>query len=233
MVAHLRNGELFKGSNLAYFPDSTSRFDITFDGTTTALEPRMGDRPALQMTAPATDGLLIVAHEAVASTLTYTKWEKFLKFVEHKDFTSAVADHETAGHSKERFIERYTRHSKALIAVGTGVGADRDLGLATELTALKNPYAPDFDGQMQLALSYQGTPRADAQVEIYERNAEDVVTVTIIRTDATGKATFATKPGHDYMADAVVLRPAPDAGETEKSPVWETVWASLTFHVPQ
>lgn len=233
MQADLLNGQFFEGTTLAYFPNSTTRFEIAFDGDVVPVEARMGDSPALAMTAPDRDGLLVVAHEAAASTLTYKEWDKFLAFADHKDFPDAAADHEAGGFSKEKFTERYTRHSKALIAVGSGAGADREMGLATEVTALTNPYVPEFDGQMRVSLTYDGAPRPDAQVEVYERDAALAVTVSITRTDDAGVAVFATKPGHDYLVDAVVLRPAPDAGETENSPVWETLWASLTFHVPQ
>ncbi|EEB85363.1 conserved hypothetical protein [Roseobacter sp. GAI101] len=36
-----------------------------------------------------------------------------------------------------------------------------------------------------------------------------------------------------YLVDSVVLRPAPDVGETDTSPQWESLWASLTFAVPE
>ena len=232
LAASLRNGELFVGSDIAYSERNTSRFDLYFNGTETAITPRLGDSPALQMTAPDTDGLLRIVHEASPSTLTYTQWKKFLAFAEHKDFPTAAAEHIAKGYSQERFTERYTRHSKALIAVGTGAGADADTGMETEITALENPYATDYSGTMGIRLSYRGAPRSDAQIEVYERRADQPVTVTRYRTDATGIARFPTTPGHDYLVDAVVLRPAPDAGETEKSPVWETAWAALTFRVP-
>jgi len=39
------------------------------------------------------------------------------------------------------------------------------------------------------------------------------------------------RPGYAYLADAVVLRPlVPD---TDKGPVWESLWASLSFAVAE
>ena len=168
--------------------------------------------------------------------MTYTEWDKFLSFAAHKDFPQAEADHLANGWPQDRFKERYTRHAKTLIAVGDGRGADAPLGLETEFTALTNPYDPDFDGQMKVTLTYEGSPRVDAQVEIFDRAPDGEVTVTLQRTDDMGEAVIPVTPGHDYLLDAVVLRPAPEADKVTddpNQPVWETLWAALTFHVPR
>ncbi|MEM5521857.1 DUF4198 domain-containing protein [Sulfitobacter sp. AS59] len=232
LTTNIKNGQLFEGTNLAYFANRTDRFDLSFEGETLPVQGRMGDSPALQITAPPRDGLLIVAHEASPSSLTYKDWETFVGFTEHKDFKNALAEHLAAGYPQDKVRERYTRHSKALIAIGDGRGSDRELGLATEFTALTNPYDADFDGMMTVALTYQGAPRPDVQIEVYEKSAEIKPIVTVYRSDDQGHLTFPVSPGMTYLVDSVVLRPAADAGQTDKSPHWESLWASLTFAVP-
>lgn len=231
-TADLRNGELFKGTRQSYFADRNTRLDVTLGDEIAPITGRMGDRPAIQLPAPAQDGLMILAHEAAPSTLTYKEWPKFMKFVNHKDFKEAEAIHTARGWAQEGFKEVYTRHSKSLIAVGDGTGSDRELGLVTEFVALENPYAADFDGTLDVALLYNGAPRADAQIEVYERDAENAVTVTITRTDDMGRAAIPLNGGMEYLLDAVVLRPVEGATTVEEGPVWETLWASLTFAVP-
>ena len=233
LATNIKNGQIFEGTNLAYFGNRTDRFDLTFEGKTLPYQARMGDSPALQMAAPRRDGLLIIAHEASASSLTYKDWETFVGFTEHKDFKTAVAEHLAAGYPQDKVRERYTRHSKALIAIGDGNGSDTELGLETEIIALKNPYDAGFDDMMEVLVTYEGAPRADVQVEVYEKSAEKEAAVTIYRTDDAGHATFPVTPGMTYLVDSVVLRPAPDVGETDTSPHWESLWASLTFAVPQ
>ena len=230
--ANLKNGQLFEGTRQSYFENRNTFFEAIMDGNATPITGRMGDRPAIQLPPTQQEGLLVLAHEATASILTYTKWEKFLKFVDHKDFKSALEIHDARGWSHERFRESYTRHSKSLIAVGHGKGSDLEIGLATEFIALDNPYTEGFDGTVDVTLLYNGAPRSDAQVEVYARNPEDVVTVTIQRTDANGHAAIVTEAGFEYMLDAVVLRPISDAPVVEGEPVWETLWATLTFAVP-
>lgn len=229
--ANLKNGENFKGTTLAWFDKRFTRFETVAGDVIRPVTGRMGDVPALQ-TSDHPDGLLIVLHETTAATLTYRDWDKFLNFVTHKDFGTAVKTHEAMGWPKEGFRESYTRHVKSLIAVGHGRGADRTFGLATEFTALSNPYDADFNGQMQIRLTYDGSPRPQAQVEVFERDMDGTVAVSLYRTDAQGFATVPVKPGHAYLFDAVVLRPGPLAGRTENAPVWETLWAALTFSVP-
>ena len=231
--AYLRNGEKFEGTSIAYFPNRTERYDFTYGGNTLPIRARMGDSPALQMRAPSRDGLMVVAHQASPTVLTYKDWETFVGFTEHKDFTTALEDHVEAGYPKDSVRERYSRFSKALIAIGDGAGEDQDLGLEIEIVALSNPYAADFDNQMQVAVTYQDAPRADEQIEVFEKSPETEPTVTQYRTDADGNATFPVKPGMTYLIDSVVLRPAPDVAETDRSPQWETLWASLTFMVPE
>jgi len=233
IIANIKNGEDFKGNTLSYFDRSAARFDIGTSQEVRPITARAGDRPAITLPAPPTDTLVALLYETTPDSLTYKEWAKFTKFAAHKDFTTALADHVAAGWPQEGFRESYTRHAKALVAVGSGAGADRAYGLVTEFVALTNPYEPGFDGEMQVALSYDTTPRADAQIEVFDRAPDGTVTVTLHRTDASGTARIPVTPGHDYLFDAVVLRPAADAGSTPTAPVWETLWAALTFSVPQ
>jgi len=233
LQADFKNGENFKGTKLSFFDRSSERFEIYAGGKLIPVTPRAGDSPALNIAAPVDDGLVVAVQETTPSRLTYREWAKFQKFVAHKDFKTAEADHQAAGWSQEKFRERYTRHVKALIAVGSGQGSDSALGLATEFIALTNPYEATFNNQMQVLLQSEGVPRADAQVEVFERAPDDTVTVTLYRTDNAGQADIPVKPGHDYLFDAVVLRPAPEATAEENAIVWETLWAGLTFSVPQ
>lgn len=226
IIARFRNGENLKGSEVGFFDRRSARLEVAHGGRITKLRPRNGNRPAMVL-APMGDGLHVLLHETTPATLTYKSWEKFADFAKHKDFANIEARHMARDLPRDGFKERYSRHVKALVNVGAASGADRYMGLATEFVALTNPYLSDFAGMMRVRLFDRGTPRPDAQVEVFEQDPDGAVSVTLTRTDHTGMAQIATTPGHTYLLDAVILRDAVEPGFA-----WETFWAALTFAVP-
>ena len=230
MVADIRVGQKMTGAAYAYVPRNFRRFDLVMGDTVTPVDGRAGDRPALSVTAPEA-GLAVVVHVTRDYDLTYTEREKFVDFVRHKDFAWALDDHAARGLPETGFKERYSRYAKSLIAIGDGAGSDRIVGLETEIVALANPYTDDLPGGLPVRVLYQGAPRPDAQVELFARAPDGTVTVTTTRTDDTGIARLSVEPGFSYLADHVVMRPLEPANEGD--PVWESLWASLTFAVPE
>ena len=233
LEAHLVNGQDFAGTNIPFLPRGFANFLMFTDANTAArVTGRAGDLPALQQD-PLGEGLNVVAYQARASSIAYDSWEKFQKFVDHKDFGDVLSVHRERGLPEEGFKEVYSRYSKTLIGVGNSEGADTRVGLTTEFVALNNPYTDDLSNGMQVQLFYSNAPRADVQVEVFEKAADFSVEITLYRTDADGIATIPVKPGYSYMIDSVVLRePSEDVAATMQA-VWETLWANITFAVPQ
>lgn len=232
--AHLRNGEKFEGQSLSYLADRLTRFDTDFDSKTVPVVARLGDRPAYQQQAPMVDGLLVIAVETKPSVVSYEKWEKFARFAKHKGFDNIQKRHADRSLPSENFSEQYTRHAKSLLAVGDGLGADRKLGMQTEFVALSNPYDPGFANPFRVMLLYNGQPRSGAQVEIFEKAPDGTVTIKTTLTDAAGRAEIVVKPGREYLLDAVMLRaPLPFGNAAKGEPVWQTLWAAMTFAVPK
>lgn len=230
LLADLRNGQNFSGVRLSFNPRDFVRFKVLADGAYSPVTGRLGDRPAARVPEVA-DGLVTLVYQSETASITYTQWEKFVAFVEHKDFPTALEQHRVRGLSETKFKEVYARYVKALVGVGGGAGADRVTGLETEIVALANPYTDALD-TMPVRVLYRGAPRVDAQVELFDRGPDGTVAVTLQRTDAEGIARLPVAPGHTYLADAVVLRePAPELADSTGA-VWETLWAALTFAVP-
>ncbi len=231
LKAKLVNGEDFKGVSLSYLPRNFSRFIMVQGGSFANVEGRIGDTPALDMD-PVSEGLHVVAYISNPSTLTYETWEKFQAFVDHKDLGDARAEHTARALPETDFKELYIRYSKSLVASGNGEGDDRRLGMETEIVALTNPYVGDPTDTMRLQLFYQQGPRANEQIEVFEKAEDGTVEITLYRTDADGIADIAVKPGHIYMADAVVLREPSEQRAGSTGAVWETLWANLTWAMP-
>ncbi|MDD9739758.1 MAG: DUF4198 domain-containing protein [Marinovum algicola] len=230
LMANIRVGEKFEGPAYSYFPPRIRRFDILMNDQTYQIRGRAGDRPALRVPTP-DDGLAVVVHVTNDTVLTYQDYELFESFLIHKDWAPLLEEHKARGLSETGVRERYSRYGKALIAVGDGAGADREAGLETEIVALANPYTDDLSDGLPVRVLYQGAPRADAQVELFAKSPEGEVEITLLRTDAEGVALLPVTPGQVYLADAVVVRPLEPVAEDD--PVWESLWASLTFKVPE
>ncbi|MGI1660894.1 DUF4198 domain-containing protein [Palleronia sp. KMU-117] len=232
IVADLRVGQAFVGASQPFLPFGTRVFEVVLDGDVVPVEPRMGDRPALNVALPG-EGLAIAVHVTGDSNVTYTDFSKFEAFVTHKDAVWTVAAHRARGLPDAPFTEVYSRYAKSLVAIGDGLGEDRALGLETEIVALENPYTGDMSDGIEVAVFYRQNPRSEAVIEVFERAPDDSVTVSTVRSDDRGRATVPVKPGHEYMLDTVVLRePAPELA-AEKGAVWESLWANLTFAVPE
>ena len=206
------------------------RFELIRGDQSIAVEGRVGDRPALKMAAPG-DGLWLVVHETTDSQLTWSSWDKFTGFVEHKKLANTLELHAERGLSQEDVKEQYRRFAKALVAVGSGNGADREVGLRTEIVARANPYLDNLANGLPVTVLFEGAPRPKAQIEVFDRDPAGEVVIFTVTTDSGGQADVPVEKGHEYLLDSVVMLPLYPDDETKEA-VWESLWAALTFRVP-
>jgi Domain of unknown function (DUF4198) len=230
--AHIVNGQEFGGSTFAYIPKTFARFTMRLGDAEVPVPGRIGDVPALRM-QPLGEGLHVAAFQSAGDVVGYKTYKDFARFAAHKDFPDARAEHLARALPETDFKEYYRRFAKTLVAVGQGAGSDRFLGMETEIVALANPYTDDVTAGMPVQVYYRTKPRADVQVELFQKAADGAVTITLHRTDAEGIATLPVLPGHSYLVDAVVLRSPSIAVADGTGAAWETLWADLTFAVPE
>ena len=228
-LAAFHVGQEFKGPTFIYVPRRSVRFEQVAGGAQAEVAATVGDNPAFQLSG-APEGLLIVAHEAAEQTLAYKTWDKFQKFIDHKDFGDVRSAHEARGLPQEGFREGYSRYAKALIGVGDGAGRDQIFGLRTEIIALANPYTDDLSNGLPVLVMLKGGPRQNAQVELFEKAPDDTVTITLHRTNADGVAVLPVRAGYRYLVDAVTLEPR-DPAEAP-GVAYHSLWAALTFALP-
>lgn len=229
--ADLRVGESFEGGAQILNPLRLRRYQIATGEGLLPGEGRIGDRPAIVQKVP--EGLAVVLVATADSKLTYNAFEKFEAFVTHKAADWTIEAHLARGLPSEGFAEAYSRYAKSLVAVGDGAGSDRAFGLETEIVALKNPYIDDVSGGMPVEVLYEGAPRSGEQIEVFEAAPDGSVIVSTVTTDRDGRALIAVRPGHRYMLDSVVLREPSDEAVEATGAVWESLWANLTFAVPE
>ena len=225
------NGQEFEGTKLPYVPQRFVHFVNYVGGERQNVEGRTGDLPAMDV-APVAEGLNVVAYQARSATVDYETWEKFQKFVDHKDFGDVLSVHQARGLPMDGFKEIYSRYSKTLIGVGNAAGADSRIGMLTEIVALTNPYTDDLSGGVQVQVFYKNDVRPNTQVEVFIKAPDGAVSIELYRTDDRGIATVPVVSGNSYMVDAVVLREPSESFAAQSGAVWETLWANLTFAAP-
>ena len=231
LAARIVNGQNFGGIEISYFPQRFTRFDVILGDQVAPVEARLGASPAL-MTPPLGDGLNVVVYQSTDAVVNYDAFHRFVRFAWHKGFDHTAEAHIARGLPLANFNEVYSRYVKTLIGVGSSAGADARAGLETEFVALDNPYTADLSGGMRVQLFYGDAVRANTQIEVFEKPLETAVTPVLYQTDADGIATIEVLPGHSYLVNAVVLREPDAAKAAANDAVWETLWASLTFGVP-
>jgi len=230
ILADLRVGQKFDAPAYAYIDFNITRFNLIQNGVVTKVTGRMGDLPALQMAAPG-DGLVTVVHETSDNLLKWDDFEKFKSFVAHKDLKGTLEAHTALGLPPTGFKETYRRFVKSLVKVGTGTGQDIETGMRTEIIALANPYTDDVGAGFPVKLMFEQAIWPDAQIEVFEKAPDGSVVTTTVRTNGDGIAVVPVRPGMEYMLDAVHM--AKTGGDFAKDePVFESLWANLTFKVP-
>jgi hypothetical protein len=229
LAADLRVGEGYRGGPQPYLTQSFTRFEIVQDNNARPVTGRLGNIPALQM-GDLSDGLAVIVHETTGQMLTWTGWDRFLAFADHKDLGDVTAMQAARALDQVDVTEVYIRYAKSLVAIGGGAGADARMGLRTEFVALANPYRDDLTMGFAAQLWLDNAPRADVQVEVFTKDPDGVVTVSLARTDADGIVRVPVVAGMRYMIDAVVLEAVEPLQPGD--PEWRTLWANMTFGVP-
>ena len=224
--AGIYNGQNFEGPELAWFERRIAMATWHAGANETRFENRTGERPALKI-AEAPEGLVRLVYQSTPTELTYAEWAKFVSFVESKGHDWAVERHLARGLAQTGIRESYIRYCKALVAVGAGEGADVRAGMRHEIVALGNPYG-DVSGGLAIALYYEGAPLGGGQIDVFEKAPDGTVIKSQLESDAEGRAVVPVRPGHRYLLDSVVLLEIEGDGAS-----WESLWASLTFAVPQ
>ncbi len=229
IVADIRIGHEFKGSPYDRRAGHFQRLELIAGGNGAAIPGTDGQRPAVQAKGQG-PGLVTLVYVSHPDVTTYHTWQRFEAFVQQKDAAWVLDRHRANGWRERRFHESYTRFAKSLVAVGDGNGADRAIGLEIEIVAEMNPYTDDLSAGLPVTVLHRGAPRADAQVEVFAKDAAGAVTVTTLRTDANGRTTVPVQPATEYLLDSVVLQEA--APGNGFNALWHSDWASLTFRTP-
>ena len=232
VLAHEKVGQNFKGNKYAYLTSSYEQLNITMNGITRSIKPRLGSLPAVQDVIN-DEGLLVLSAISTPTKLIYEERKIFDKFLKAEGLDWVFEAHKERGLPEIGFTEVYRRYPKSLVKVGNGIGQDVALGLPLEWVAVNNPYqAKDM---IKMKLLWKGKPYGDAHVSIFTRTEDQIEIKKVIKsdliTDQNGTISLPVKHGNSYLINAVKMI-EPDAKiQHSYDAVWESLWASMTFKV--
>lgn len=220
--ADLLVGLGLSGAPYPYLSNRIVSFDVEWPGGSQMIAGIDGDLPALRFNTEAS-GLHIVKCETVAFRAEHRGWDAFERYLAEEGLSEFVAAHAARGLPRSGFAERYTRYAKLLVPVGPAIGAtDRAVGLTLELVLDGDVFAADAKTISATLLS-EGRPVSGRQISLMHKAAPASRHTDV--TDANGKATFSLLGPGAYLLNAVTLTPVDNAPV-----VWESRWASLSFH---
>jgi len=122
--------------------------------------------------------------------------------------------------------ESYSRHSKALVQVGSSASAQatQPLGMTLEIVPEVNPYSLPAAGRLPVHVLFEGRPVAGAWIEL--TNLEhDSAPVEAHLTDEEGHCSFTVPAGGKWLLNVVWKKLRSDNEETQ----FESYFSSLSF----
>jgi uncharacterized GH25 family protein len=182
----------------------------------------------LQLATPGTHLLVLETDNRAMTSLPAIRFNDYLRA---EGLTPALAERERTRRMDRDGAERYGRHAKALVQVGSP-GTDttiatRPLGLALEIVPERNPYALPHSDELPIHVLYLGQPLPGALVKL-TRLEHDESPVETHRTDAAGRAVFSVPAHGSWLLNVIWTRPLPPADDMD----FETSFSSLAFGYP-
>ncbi len=155
--------------------------------------------------------------------------DDFNMYLKEDGIPDALEARQKAGEMGKSARERYHKHVKALVQVGSARSAHfaTALGYPAEIVPVENPYSLGSGSSLRIKTLVDGKPAAN-QLVIYGglTATETNIEPKSVRSDALGVATIPlSTPGTWYIKFINMTRVQGDSVD------YESKWASLTFQV--
>ncbi|MGI9545854.1 MAG: DUF4198 domain-containing protein [Flavobacteriaceae bacterium] len=203
------------GPDFEFRPEDTDYFDK--DQTT-----------YLKFTSGKT-GSYVAGISTLARNIELTAAE-FKEYLEHEGLDRMVKQRDANGKSGQDVVEKYSKHVKALLQVGSETSGDYNvaLGYPIEFIPLHNPYELSVGDNIEFQLIYKGKPLANEVVHFSSRkdtdDSENRINASI--TDEDGKFSFELNQAGKWYVGTIHMR------ESEEEAIdYESNWATLTFEI--
>ena len=224
----LRVGEHYLGDPVPRRPASQLvRFDAYTSSGIIRTSGAEGDEPAGSVIVPRS-GLTLVAYESKPAFVELTE-AKLDQYLREEGLESVREMRKRSAFAREPWREIYARCAKSLLSTGLGSasGFNKPVGMPLELIPEKNPYALGAGTTLPVRLLYRGKGLPDALVVAVSKAQPDQRVAA--RSDKEGRVRLKLDPAGEWLIKAVHIVPAPTGARGR----WESLWASLTFELPQ
>jgi len=156
---------------------------------------------------------------------------RFNDYLKLEGLTPAITERARRGRTGVNGREFYSRRAKALIQVGRTLPSDairatKPIGLTLEVVPLRNPYALGTNHKLPVQILFEGRPLPGALVKL-TRLESDARPVSIVRTNAQGRALFTIPPSGSWLINVIWTKAI-----LHKDADFQTTFSSLTFGYP-
>jgi hypothetical protein len=210
--------------------DKFSRFFIQSTAGRRDVLPdvREDTQPILLLTSGRATGSFVIGAETMPYTISLEP-KKFGEYLLEERLVEILAARVQAGAEDLPGRERFTRHLKALVQIGSKLDgfATQPIGQEFEIVPDAHPYGVAPGGQLSVRVLFKGKALAGQAISAVSRYRGEIQSKTL-RTDAQGRVVFTiNKPG-DWMLRGVHME-ASDQKDVE----WRSWWTNLTFSLPE
>lgn len=218
-------GDAFAGLPFLRDPKHLAEFFVVGPRGRSAVSGRP-NRLEVGEIGPLDAGAWVVAYRS-NFTLSTMKAERFDDYLRKEGFEEARRVRAARGDSAAPGREAYARATKAIVeAGGDSAGYDAALGLPLEFVPERAPAGMRPGEVFTVRLLLAGDALADAPVTAFAAAAPDLPIRA--RTDSAGRAELILRHAGAWLVRAVHMAPAAPGRGAD----WESLWASLTFSVP-
>lgn len=219
----LRVGENFMGDAVPRMPSHVRSFTAQQANGTIRVSGTPNSSPAGQASF-VRQGSAIIVYDSNATVAELDR-AKFAQYVREEGLERQVARAALGGTAKIR--DAFSRHAKALLAVGGSKVEDRRTGMPFEIVAISDIAAAARAKKLPVRLYFRNQPVKDVLVvAIHKRNPARRIAA---RTSDRGEVTLPLDQPGLWLIKAVHLVPASDKRVADI----ESYWASLTFELPR
>lgn len=232
LSAHTFVGQNLSGAALPFLDTTVKSMTHWSGDTASAINARLGDRPAIDAVTLATPGLHRIAVETHPAYIVFDTFPEFEEYLADEGLAAFADSHRQRGLPDTEIAEAYIRNARSLIQVGPVEAGHTDAptGMPFEIVAAGNPYAPGITS-LGVHLLWNRDAAGDMQINLFHLpdgdTAPDETRKSNVRTDAEGYAEIPIDGPGRYLLNAVRMEPADGPG----SVVWQSHWASLTFRI--